>query len=349
MNVKVLLLLLWLPSAALAQGFAGLGRDAGEFAEPQRGTALRFPQDHLAHPMYRIEWWYVTATLSGADGRDYGVQWTLFRSALRPEDDADTHQIWMGHAGLTTSDQHYAAERRARSGLGVAGVEPAPFHAFIDDWSMRSTAHSGDPLDELTLTARMPQVSYDLTLTATGPLVLHGDAGYSQKSPAGQASYYYSQPFYTVTGTLDLPQETVAVTGNAWLDREWSFQPLADDQTGWDWFSLQFQDGARLMGFGLRSRNGGHFTSATWIQPDGTPIPYGNGALVLTPLEQTEVAGRTVPTVWRVQLAAKGLDITTQPLNSNSWMNTSFPYWEGPIRFEGSHAGRGYLEMTGYD
>jgi predicted secreted hydrolase len=31
-----------------------------------------------------------------------------------------------------------------------------------------------------------------------------------------------------------------------------------------------------------------------------------------------------------------------------SWMATSFPYWEGPIGFRGSHSGVGYLEMTGY-
>jgi len=29
-------------------------------------------------------------------------------------------------------------------------------------------------------------------------------------------------------------------------------------------------------------------------------------------------------------------------------MGTSFPYWEGPIALHGSHAGVGYLEMTGY-
>ena len=29
-------------------------------------------------------------------------------------------------------------------------------------------------------------------------------------------------------------------------------------------------------------------------------------------------------------------------------MGTSFPYWEGPISFDGSHTGVGYLEMTGY-
>jgi len=36
------------------------------------------------------------------------------------------------------------------------------------------------------------------------------------------------------------------------------------------------------------------------------------------------------------------------PLNPQSWMNTLYPYWEGPVSFDGTHAGRGYLEMTGY-
>ena len=35
-------------------------------------------------------------------------------------------------------------------------------------------------------------------------------------------------------------------------------------------------------------------------------------------------------------------------VNPQAWMETSFAYWEGPVRIEGSHAGRGYLEMTGY-
>ena len=30
-------------------------------------------------------------------------------------------------------------------------------------------------------------------------------------------------------------------------------------------------------------------------------------------------------------------------------MGTSFPYWEGPISISGTHSGRGYLEMTGYE
>lgn len=350
MIARVLLILMLLPLSVQAQGFAGLGTDADGFAVPDRDRALRFPRDHGPHPEYRIEWWYVTATLRGADGRDYGVQWTLFRSALQPRaaQGWDSTQLWMGHAAITTPERHFVAERLGRGGIGIAGVEGAPFRAFIDDWALESTAASGDPLDVVRLRASLSEARFDLGLTAAGPLVLQGDQGYSQKSPAGQASYYYSQPFYEVAGTLHLPEGPVEVSGNAWLDREWSSQPLAQDQTGWDWFSLKFDDGARMMGFGLRSTTQPYFTSATWIAADGTPTPYRDGALRIEPLERVEVAGRQVPVRWRVHLPDRGVDVTTTPLNPQAWMDTSFPYWEGPISFEGSHAGRGYLEMTGY-
>ena len=334
-----------------AQGFVGLGMDAEGFSVPQRGTEFQFPQDHGAHPDYRIEWWYLTATLSDAQGRDYGVQWTLFRSALSAEAGSgwSASQLWMGHAGLTTASQHLYAERLGRGGVGQAGVTVQPFEAWIDDWTMRSVASAGaDPLDALTLTARGAEFSYALDLQATGPLVLQGDRGFSVKSPQGQASYYYSQPFYEASGILRLPDGDVAVTGQAWLDREWSSQPLSGDQTGWDWFSLHFDDGARMMGFALRQTDGGSFTSATWIAPDGTPTPFDDGALRLTQLDNAEVEGRQIPISWRVELPDRGLDIVTVALNPESWMGTSFPYWEGPIRFSGSHSGRGYLEMTGY-
>ena len=343
MSVRAVTLFFWLWASTLsAQGFAGLGTDAEGFAIPQRGTELTFPNDHGAHPNYRIEWWYLTAVLEGEAGRDYGVQWTLFRSALAPEASAgwNTSQLWMGHAGITTPDRHFVAERLARCGIGQAGVIADPFEAWIDDWSMTSTAATGDQLDALTLSARGMEAACTLDLTAAGPLVFQGDRGYSVKSASGQASYYYSQPFYEVSGELTLPDGPVRVRGKAWLDREWSSQPLAEDQTGWDWFSLHFNDGAKLMGFGLRGATA-VFTSATYIDADGRPTPFGDGALSLTPLTSTAVAGRQVPTEWRVELPARGIDVTTQPTNPQSWMDTLFPYWEGPLRFTGSDSGVG--------
>ncbi|WP_308916312.1 lipocalin-like domain-containing protein, partial [Jannaschia sp. LMIT008] len=127
-------------TAATAQGFAGLGQGGEGFALPRDGTVLRFPADHGAHPDYRIEWWYLTAVLDGADGRTYGVQWTLFRSALTPTGP----QVWMGHLGVTTPDAHYSGERLARGDVGQAGVVADPFEAWIDDWS-----RAGPSLDVL--------------------------------------------------------------------------------------------------------------------------------------------------------------------------------------------------------
>ncbi len=337
---------------ATAQGFAGLGAEASGFAIPQSPAIFEFPTDHGAHPGYRIEWWYLTANLTGPDGTAYGAQWTLFRSALAPEDAQGwtASQLWMAHAGLTTPDAHHAAERLARGGIGQAGVTAAPFSAWIDDWSMTSTAAAGaDALDALRVTALGDGFAYDLALAATGPLIFHGQAGYSVKSALGQASYYYSQPFYTVTGTISLAGGTIPVTGTAWLDREWSSQPLSDTQDGWDWVSLQFDDGARLMGFTLRDRATAPFTAATWIEADGTSQSFPDGALAMTPLATTRVAGRTIPTSWRVELSERGLDITATALNPQSWMAVSIPYWEGPVTITGTHQGRGYLEMTGYD
>ena len=354
MNANAALLALLLAGPASAQGFADLGAPAAGFALPDPAHTLTFPADHAAHPDFRIEWWYLTAALTGSDGADYGLQWTLFRTALAPGDAEgwQSPQLWMGHAALTTATNHYVAERLARGGIGQAGVSltgsDAPFTAWIDNWRMASTAKAGeDALSNLNLTANGDDFKYAVDLQAEGPLVLHGTDGYSVKSAAGQASHYYSQPFYRATATLTLPEGKIAATGHAWLDREWSSQPLAADQTGWDWFSLMFDDGARLMGFVLRDGAGG-FTSGTWIAPDGTPTPLAPGALTAEPLTTATVAGRSLPVEWRLTLADRGLDVTLTALNPQSWMATSVAYWEGPIRFKGSHTGRGYLEMTGY-
>ena len=346
--MKWFFFILVLPSAAIAQGFAGLGNDIEGFSTPERGTALSFPQDHGAHNDYRIEWWYLTANLTGPDGAPYGLQWTLFRSALTPNDAEgwNSSQLWMGHAAVTTADAHYVTERFGRGGIGQAGVNVADaFDAWLDDWFLRGSLD----YDTMQMRAVGPDFSYDMTLDAQGPLVLQGDQGYSVKSAAGQASYYYSQPFYDISGTLKLPDGDIAVTGHAWLDREWSSQPLASDQTGWDWFSLSFDSSARMMGFVLRSNETAPYTSATWIEADGTATSMPNGAFQAQEVTRTDVAGRSVPTTWTVQLPEKGVDLTVSALNPMAWMTTSVPYWEGPITFDGSHKGTGYLEMTGYE
>jgi predicted secreted hydrolase len=337
---------------ALAQGFAGLGRDAEGFAAVIPGRPLTFPADHGPHPDYRIEWWYLTANLTDAAGQAYGVQWTLFRQAMAagaPGDGWATPQIWMGHAAVTSSATHHSAETFARGGIGQAGVTATPFRAWIDAWEM-SALDGFDALRiaPLDVSASSSDFSYRLRLEAQQPLVLQGDAGYSRKSERGQASYYYSQPNFAAQGSLAIDGKAIAVTGRAWMDREFSSQPLASDQTGWDWFSLHLPDGVKLMLFRLRQKDGANYFSGNWIGADGRSEQLAPDMIAMTPTATTDVAGRKLPTTWRMAIASRGLQIETTPLNPQSWMATSFAYWEGPVSFTGTHGGVGYLEMTGY-
>ncbi len=335
-----------------AQGFAGLGADAGTFANVVPGVTLTFPRDHGPHPDFRIEWWYVTANLKDASGNAWGVQWTLFRQAMTPGPQGEgwaNQQIWMGHAAVTSARLHRSAERFARGGIGQASVDSAPFHAWIDNWHMRGTPQtSAQTLAPCQLHADGKGFSYTLNLAATQNLVLQGDGGYSRKSDHGQASYYYSQPYFTADGVIQVDGADHPVTGQAWMDREWSSQPLSSEQTGWDWFSLHLASGEKIMLFRLRQRDGNNYFAGNWIDTEGRSKQLANTAIAMEPTGFTDVEGRRVPTSWRIRVSSHGIDISTTPLNPQAWMQTSFAYWEGPIMAQGSHTATGYLEMTGY-
>ena len=337
---------------ALAQGFAGLGLKGDGFASVIPGKTFAFPADHGPHPEFRIEWWYVTANLVDSTGRACGAQWTLFRQAMRPgpqDEGWANQQIWMGHAALTRADTHRYSEAFARGGVGQAGVEATPFRAWIDSWQMRgSDAMRDDTIAPLELNASGADFTYALRCDADRPLVLQGNAGYSRKSERGQASYYFSQPFFKVTGSITIDNRISEVTGQAWMDREWSSQPLASDQTGWDWCALHLNSGEKLMLYRLRQKDGRNDLFGNWIEPDGRSTEIASSDNRMTATMWTDIEGRQVPTGWRIAIPAHGLSIETAPLNPLSWMGTNFPYWEGPISFNGSHGGVGYLEMTGY-
>ncbi|TKK42052.1 iron ABC transporter permease [Pseudomonas fluorescens] len=354
MKIKALACIAWLllsgcdQAPAPEDSFAGLGSDAADFALVVPGKVFSFPEDHGPHDGFRIEWWYVTANLKDAQGNVFGVQWTLFRNALKAgpvQPGWRDSTVWLGHAAVTSATRHYAAERLARGGVGQAGAQAEPFNAWIDDWNFASRPGTASPLADMQLKASGAQFAYDLHLTSSRPLVLQGDHGYSRKSDQGQASYYYSQPFFTANGSVSLDGHTYQVSGPAWLDREWSSQPLAASQTGWDWFSLHLDRGAQLMLFRVRQKDSDGYLTGTWIDAQGHTQTLHNSDIQLTPLTTTAIDGRNIPTRWSLKIPGKQLDITTEAVNPKAWMDLGIPYWEGPVRFEG---GVGYLEMTGY-
>jgi predicted secreted hydrolase len=358
----VLLLLASFAAGAVAQGALDGLREQGQgYAQVTPGHALQFPQDHAAHPDYRIEWWYLTANLKDSDGRQWGLQWTLFRQALSPqqvEAGWSSNQIWMAHAAITTPAGHYHEQRFARGGIGQAGVsldgEDGGFNAWMDDWEWRSSKVEMFPAK---LSFSIGDRDVILLLESTGDLVANGVDGYSQKSAQGQASYYYSQPHIRVRGFVNEGLNKTYLTGKGWLDREWSSQALAQNQQGWDWFSLHLDDGHKLMVYQLRHADGDHWLSGNWIDPLGVTKLLDRDAINLSATRRAEVStganrSRDLPMDWQLALVEQQRSWRIRPLYDQQWMGTRIPYWEGVVLVEdeqGAPSGVGYMELTGYE
>jgi predicted secreted hydrolase len=330
--------------------------DAG-FARALRPRPLNFPEDHGAHPAFATEWWYLTGNLRADNGRRFGYQFTLFRVGLRagePPSDSTwrAHQIYMGHIAVSDIDggAHHSAERFARAALGLSGARSSPFAVWLGPWSLRGSA----ALFPLTLSADNTDIGLSLQLQAgSKPLVLQGEDGLSRKSARpGNASYYYSFTRLPTSGELRIGDSRYRVTGNSWLDREWSSSALDEDQTGWDWFALQLQDGRDLMFYQLRDTQGRPhpFSRGKLVLPDGSAQVLLPDDVTLSPLRYWAADdGARYPVAWRMQVAEQGLDLEVRALLDDQLMDHSIRYWEGAVAVSGSHRGTGYLELSGYD
>lgn len=344
-------------AARLSVGAAmGPAADAG-FARAFQPRALRFPEDHGAHPEFATEWWYLTGNLQADNGRRFGYQFTLFRVGLRagepPRDSAwRAQQIYMGHIAVSDIDggSHRSAERFARAAAGLAGARTSPFQVWLGPWSLRG----GEALFPLSLTAADDDIGLSLQLQAgSKPLVLQGEEGLSRKSATpGNASYYYSFTRLPTSGELRIGDRRYRVAGNSWLDREWSTSALDEDQAGWDWFALQLDDGRELMFYQLRDTQGRPhaFSRGSLVQADGSSRALPADAVRLTPLRHWRAEdGSRYPVAWRLQVAEEGLDLEVRALLDDQLMDHSVRYWEGAVQVSGSHRGSGYLELSGYD
>jgi predicted secreted hydrolase len=338
-----------------------MGSDTTGYRRATEVRPFTFPSDHGPHPGYKTEWWYVTGNLSGPQAEPYGYELTIFRLALTPPDAAPdsaafsdwrTNQLYMGHFAVTdgASETFHAFERFERGGAGLAGAQADPFRVWLDDWSMTGLDGTAFPMQ---LRAQEQGVGVDLTLRPTKPRVLQGDQGLSQKGPGdGNASYYYSYTRLDTEGALVLDGDTLSVTGQSWMDREWSTSALGPEQEGWDWFSLQLDDGRDLMYYQLR-------------RTDGTPSPFSEGVIVgpegeTRKLERSDVqievldrwttpdGTHTYPVEWTLRVPGEDIDLTITPYMPNQELDVSVRYWEGAVRVKGSASGRGYVEMTGY-
>jgi predicted secreted hydrolase len=247
-------------------------------------------------------------------------------------------------------------ERMNRAAMGQAGASEAELRVWVGDWDL-----SGDGATQ-RLRAREGELAVDLTLAVQKPPVIHGEHGVSQKGEGrGHASHYYSLTRLKTNGTLTLRGKAQPVTGWSWMDHEFGSTRLSPDQVGWDWFSLQFDDGADLMLYIIRKADGqfDRFSAGTWVGVDGRSALLRQSDFTIEPLDHW-VSPRTkgrYPIRWRLRVAPMALDVIVTPAFPDQELDTAKTtqviYWEGAASAAGTIAGRplrgrGYVEMTGY-
>jgi len=343
----------------------GLGDLAG-FARAMAPRPFAFPDDHGPHPEFRTEWWYYTGNLETSAGRHVGFQLTFFRTALAPPEPGASlqrtsawaaSQLYLAHFALTDTAgrRFHAASRLSREALGLAGARARPFRVWLEDWSAESLAPGGLPV---RLRAAEGEVAIDLVLGSDKPVVLQGDRGLSRKGPEpGNASYYYSLTRMPARGTVRVGAESLAVSGLAWMDREWSTSALGRDLAGWDWLALQLDDGRDLMVYQLRRRDGAadRHSAGALVASDGTTRALAAEDVTLEALDHwTSPRSRIrYPSRWRLTIPGAELRLEITPRLADQELIVGMRYWEGAVRVQGSAggrpaSGRGYVELVGY-
>lgn len=338
------------------------------FEPAQPGYEFEFPRDHFEHPEFETEWWYYTGNLRSPNGRRWGFELTFFRLAVErdvPKQSAwDVDQVYLAHLALTdvASTRFYRAERLNRAGPGLAGAEEGARRIWNGNWS--ATWQPGDPRKpSQRLQAFGEEFALDLLLQPEKQLVVHGQDGISRKADGpGKASHYISFTRLQAKGHVILDGNPHAVEGTAWMDHEFSTDSLGARQVGWDWMSIQLEDGHDLMLYGMRRQDGQHdaFSSGTFVDREGRAVHLKATDFRLEPGRtwRSRETGAEYPVEWSIEIPRLGYRLACQPLVDGQEVvgrhRRAPVYWEGAVRYSGDRDGTpvqgvGYLEMTGYD
>jgi len=342
--------------------------DSDEWKIAVPDYAWSFPQDHWARQGYKTEWWYFTGHLESEQGRRFGYQFTFFRVGLLPKkpalkSDWAVNHLIMGHAAVSDLEtgRHFFSEvlYRATPLLGEFGAYPDTLLAWSrgpvgtpEKWTL---SWNGAAFDFGAVDAELG-LRFSLRTKPVKPLIFQGPNGYSKKGVGDSAaSQYYSFTRLATEGSVRLGDETFVVTGESWMDKEFGSNQLDANQVGWDWFSLQMNDGREVMLYVLRDQTGAvDYARGTLVSVDGKARYLDREAFEIdvTDYWTSAQTDATYPAGWVV--VVDGVRLEIQP-EMNRQENVgrlvgSLFYWEGAVKVlqNGKQIGQGYVELTGY-
>jgi len=333
---------------------------------------VELPRDLYAHADAQTEWWYYTGHLHTESGRNFGFELVFFKRRT----DLDrfgvvplrllANPIYFAHFAVTDESRaHFRYEHR-KSTNGTFDLPAAAsanrYFVRLGNWSIRE-AHGLHLLRASMRDGKGKDLIFDVALKPSKPVILNGEnnKGVSFKDH-NEASRYFSYTRMAADGHITANGETEAVTGAAWMDREFGTWTATENQKGWDWFSIQFEDNTELMVYHIRDKHNqpSPFSSGSFVSSDGTRTHLSREDFTLEPTGywRSPATDAVYPSGWRIRVPRIEVDVTVTPTIKDQELDsrgtTMIIYWEGSARVEGTKAdtdakGRAYVELVGYD
>lgn len=335
-------------------------RDGSEF------DPVVLPRDLYAHSNVQTEWWYYTGHLRSASGRELGFELVFFKRRT----DLDKFSVlplrlignpyFFAHFALTdkASKKFIYSHRKSANGPLDLSATAAESHFYLNlgDWSVRESA--GVHILRATLD---DGTVFEASLRPEKPVVLNGKNGVSYKDE-GQASRYFAYTRMSLEADLFIDGSPEHFEGSAWMDREFGTWTPTENQKGWDWFSIQLDNGCELMCYQLRNSLGepSAYSSGTYVDEHGSVTSLSSKDFEIEPIGiwKSPRSGAEYPSVWRIKVPSLLLDLRVTPVAEDQELDTRgttmIVYWEGACDVTGTAgpsgiSGKAYVELVGYD
>ncbi len=306
---------------------------------------MQLPHDEGVHAS-PLEWWYFNGHVATEGGRVFSYHFVTFQSVLEGGFTPRLAQLsWADH----DMDLHLIAEQ---PDLPILETTSGEFDLSIAGWRM-----SGDS-QTYHLSFQIGDYTVELEADSRKPAVLHHDTGLVDLGIAGK-TYYYSRTDLETSGTVSVSGDSLPVTGVSWFDHQWGDFTTAE--IGWDWVSLNLDDGSDLMVSLVWEQAGRKHIAAygTYVPTDSPPIHLPATDISLEPTgtwTSPETQG-VYPMGWNLLVDSLDIGLVLTPVieEAEFAISTFIPviYWEGAVAATGSKggidvSGRGFVEMVGY-
>jgi predicted secreted hydrolase len=329
-------------------------------------SPVNLPRDLYAHKNAQTEWWYYTGHGKTDSGKEFGFELVFFKRRT----DLDKfslvplrilgNPIYFAHFALTDCTKknfRYSHRKSANGMLDLpASASESHYHLRLGDWSVRESS-----ISHILHATMGNEVVFEATATPTKKVVLNGKDGVGVSfKDEGEASRYFSYTQMNLDGDITQNGKTEHFTGSAWMDREFGTWEPTENQKGWDWFSVQLENGTELMCYQLRNSANevSAFSSGNFVDAEGNAhyLDHKDFTIEPTGFWKSPKSKATYPSGWKLKVPKHNLDLVVSPVIEDQELDTRgstmIVYWEGACEVTNpanTLNGRAYVELVGYD